>query len=374
MNGLFVDCRYVRIGRHDGISRFSAGIVTALAKLRPLTMIISDERQLELLPDLPWVLGPSPTAITEPLAALYFNRFEPDLVYTPMQTMGPWGRRFGLVTTVHDLIYYENRTPPRYLSPFVRLVWRVYHLWWGFQRGLLRRADAHVAVSETTRRLMLRHRLTPHPIEVVPNAADLRVDRPRERPAGQHLVYMGAFLPYKNVETLARMMHELPGYRLHLTSAARDSERDRLERLAPEGSLVFHQGSSDEEYRLLLGSATALVTASLNEGFGLPILEAMSLAVPVVVSDIPVFREVAGEAAVFADPRSPSAFAAAVRALEDPDQWRARSAAVLRASQGYSWEESARRLLAVLERVERQRGVTPPRRSCLLRGAAARRG
>ena len=47
---IVVDCRYTRIGQHDGISRFTAGIVTELAKRHPLTMLVSDHRQLDMLP------------------------------------------------------------------------------------------------------------------------------------------------------------------------------------------------------------------------------------------------------------------------------------------------------------------------------------
>jgi len=47
---LVVDCRYVTPGRHNGISRYTAGLVHALADLHPLTMLISDERQLAHLP------------------------------------------------------------------------------------------------------------------------------------------------------------------------------------------------------------------------------------------------------------------------------------------------------------------------------------
>ena len=352
---IIFDCRYIRFGRHDGISRYTAGLVAELAKLHPVTMMIYDERQLELLPDLPWVMGPSPRAITEPLAALYFNRYAPDIVYTPMQTMGPWGRRFGLVTTVHDLIYYSNRTPPRNMAWPVRLIWRLYHLSWGPQRGLLRRADAHVAVSQTTRDLMVGNRLTPHPITVITNGIDDVIGAPRSAPTGRDLVYMGSFMPYKNVELLARAMRELPGYLLHLMSRATPADRRRLVALAPEGSLVFHDGASDEEYASLLQTCVALVTASRNEGFGLPLAEAMSVGTPVVVSDIAVFREVGGDAPLYVDPDDASGFAAAVRGLEDAAEWTARSALSIARAEPYRWAASARQLLALLTEVHERR-------------------
>lgn len=50
---LYFDCRYIRVGHHDGISRFSAGLFTALAKLVDVTAVISDLRQLDKLPLAP---------------------------------------------------------------------------------------------------------------------------------------------------------------------------------------------------------------------------------------------------------------------------------------------------------------------------------
>jgi glycosyltransferase involved in cell wall biosynthesis len=347
---ILFDCRYTRFPRHDGISRFTSGLVTALAKLVPVTMVISDERQLPMLPELPWVLAPSPTAITEPLVSRRLNRFEPDVVFTPMQTMGPFGRKFGLVTTVHDLIYYENRTPPRDLAWPIRLLWRLYHLSWAPQRALLGRADAHATVSETTRDLMLRHHLTKHPITVVPNAVDPALVG-RDTAPERDLVYMGSFMPYKNVELLAKSMALLPGYTLHLLSRADESIVRRLTVLAPQGSLEFHQGVSDEGYAELLSTATALVTASLNEGFGLPLVEAMAGGTPIAVSDIPIFREIGGDAAVYFDPRSPESFAAAIRELEDPAEWKRRSQLATVRAAHYSWDASARALLDTLEAV-----------------------
>jgi glycosyltransferase involved in cell wall biosynthesis len=357
---ILFDCRYTRFERHDGISRFTSGLVGALAKLTPVTMIISDERQLALLPELPWVMGPSPTANTEPLVSRRFNRFHPDVVFTPMQTMGPFGRQFGLVTTIHDLIYYENRTPPRDLAWPIRLLWRLYHLSWGPQRALLSRSDAHATVSETTRDLMIRHHLTRHPITVVSNAVDPTLVGHDANPT-RDLVYMGSFMPYKNVELLARGMELLPGYTLHLLSRADDATVRRLVALAPEGSLEFHHGASDQEYTAILSTATALVSASLNEGFGLPLIEAMSGGTPVAVSDIPIFREIGGDAAVFFDPADPASFAAAIRSLEVPAEWKLRSKLARERASHYSWDASARALLGALTAVYDTRKASQPR-------------
>lgn len=353
---ILFDCRYTRFERHDGISRFTAGLVGALAKLVPVTMMISDERQLRLLPDLPWLKGPSPTAITEPWVSRRFNRFEPDVVFTPMQTMGPFGRRFGLVTTVHDLIYYENRTPPRDLPWPIRVLWRLYHLSWAPQRWLLNRADAHATVSETTRELMVRHHLTKRPITVVPNAVDADFVV-RDLEPTRDLVYMGSFMPYKNVDLLARGMALLPGYTLHLLSKADEATVARLTGLAPAGALRFHGGVTDAEYGEVLSHATALVSASLNEGFGLPLIEAMSGGTPVAVSDIPIFREIGGDAAMFFDPTSPESFAAAIRALEKPAEWKKRSRLSRARAGHYSWDRSAEALLGALTAVNAARGT-----------------
>ncbi|WP_150309141.1 glycosyltransferase family 4 protein [Planctomonas psychrotolerans] len=349
---LVFDCRYTRVGRHDGISRYTAGLVAAVARRHDLTMLISDHRQLEMLPDLPWELVPPPTSAREPLLALRVNRIRPDVVYSPMQTMGTLGRRYRVVLTMHDAIYYTHRTPPRDLPTAIRLLWRLYHLSWAPQRALLNRADAVVTVSETTERLMREHRLTRRPITVVRNAATLAgmappADGTRERV----LVYMGSFMPYKNVETLVAGMRHLPDYELHLMSGISAADRARLTRVAPDARVVFHDGASDEEYATLLGRATALVTASRDEGFGIPLVEAMSLGTPVVVSDIPIFREIGGDAALYFEARNARSFADAVRSLEGSDQWQRRSAEALRQADLFSWERSADALLDLLLRV-----------------------
>ena len=349
---ILFDCRYTRIGRHDGISRFTAGLVGALAERHPVTMLISDHRQLELLPDLPWELIASPTSVGEPWVARRVNKLKPDIVFTPMQTMGGFGRRYRLVLTVHDLIYYRHPTPPRDLPGFVRGLWRLYHLAWWPQRLLLNRSDAVVTVSETTKGLMDENKMNRRPVSVVPNAADMP-QIPEERasrtaPESKSLVYMGSFMPYKNVDTLARAAAQLPDYRLHLMSRVTPAERERLSALAPGAQLVFHDGATDEDYAETLARATALVTASRDEGFGIPLVESMTLGTPVVVSDIPIFREIGGRSALYFPADDPDALVARIRHLEEPGVWAERSAGSRQEAARFTWKTSAERLLTVL--------------------------
>jgi glycosyltransferase involved in cell wall biosynthesis len=208
-------------------------------------------------------------------------------------------------------------------------------------------------VSDTTKGLIAEHRLTKRPVYVVPNAADMPALAPgraeRTAPESKSLVYMGSFMPYKNVDTLVRAVALLPEYTLHLMSRVTEAERRRLGELAPGARLVFHDGASDEEYAETLAAATALVTASHDEGFGIPLVEAMTLGTPVVVSDIPIFREIGGRAALFFPADEPEQVAARVRHLEEDGVWAARSAASRAQAERYTWDGSARHLLTVLE-------------------------
>ena len=353
---ILIDARFTRTDQHDGISRYGASLIEAVARRADVAMLVNDERQLALLPDVPHVLVPSPVSPAELFIAARINRLEPDVVFCPMQTMGTWGRRYPLILTLHDLIYYEHRQPPAFLPAPVRLLWRLYHLAYWPQRLLLDRADIVATVSRTTEALMAAKRLTRRPVRIVGNAPQPgRTPRAADAGADRTLVYMGSFMPYKNVETAIAGMRELPEYELHLLSRISPARRAELEAEAPAGArLVFHNGVSEDEYEKLLLRATALVSLSRSEGYGLPLVEAMSLGTPVIASDIPIFREVGGAGASLVDPDSPAEFAAAVRALEAPGAWEAASRAALAQAGEFSWDRSAEALLAAADEARKQ--------------------
>lgn len=363
-----MDARYTRTDYHDGISRYGASLIEATARIADVTMIISDEAQLKMLPsDIPWVIVTAPTSTQEPWVANQLNAYHPDVVFSPMQTMGSAGRQYGLILTLHDLIYYQHRTPPHDLPSAIRVLWRLYHLQYWPQRMLLDRADAVATVSKTTQRLMRKYRLTRRPIRVISNAASEHTE-PRDTSSSRqkNLVYMGSFMRYKNVEPLIQAMRYLPDYTLHLLSPISKEREEELVGLAaiPE-NIIFHHGVSDDQYREILCSSTALVSLSRSEGFGLPVVEAMSVGTPVILSDLEIFREVggAGGAARYVPlndaEEQAKVLAQRVRELEDPPVFEEASTVAVQQSQKFTWDESARRLVSLAEEVARQRENRP---------------
>lgn len=351
------DARYIRTDHHDGISRYSAELLRALAELTRdeprvrLAALISDPAQLEHVPRLPHLTGPAVTSPAEALTSLELNRYRPDVVFSPMQTMGSWGRRYKLILTLHDLIYYEHPRPPSDLPLPIQWGWRAYHKAWWPQRVALNRADAVVTVSETSREQIVAHRLTKREVRVVPNAASSAAVPDTEALArlatrGKDLLYMGSFLPYKNVETLLRAAARLPEYTLHVLSRISPAREAQLHASAGTAdNVVFHRGVTEAEYQDLLSSCAALLTASRAEGYGLPLIEAFAAGAPVVCSDTPIFREVAGDAAGYAPADDDAAFAARVRELTDPQLAQSRVVAGLERVRAHTWGDSARRLL-----------------------------
>ena len=280
------------------------------------------------------------------------NQYAPDVVFSLLQTFGAKGRTFKLVLTQHDMIYYHYRTPPHNLSPLLRLGWFLYHLTYAPQRAALNSADLVATVSHTTQRDFELTKLTRRPIVVIPNAPqDLKKyasntthnDRPK------HIVYMGSFMPYKNVETLIKGMAWLPGRTLHLMSKISAKRRAQLDAITPEGTnIIYHNGVSDEVYARVLANNAVLATASLYEGFGIPVAEALALGVPAVVSDLPIFHEVAAGGALYFDPNDPKTFADAVLKL---DSIPVRDALIKKGEEhvaGFTWDVSARALLNAL--------------------------
>jgi glycosyltransferase involved in cell wall biosynthesis len=154
-------------------------------------------------------------------------------------------------------------------------------------------------------------------------------------------------MPYKNVETLIRGVGLTDSFELHLLSKIDSKRKSDLELFAQTANarVVFHNGVSDEEYQELLRDAFALVSASKDEGFGIPLVEAMQVGTPVVVSDLEIFREVASVAGKFFEASKPTEFAEQLTALLNQKVWEQCSKDSLAQAALFNWNDSADALL-----------------------------
>jgi glycosyltransferase involved in cell wall biosynthesis len=152
--------------------------------------------------------------------------------------------------------------------------------------------------------------IDPAKIFVVYIAVDLDVARtevtcPPKDESAPYLLMVGASWKHKNaMEMLEEHSRWAPRFRLKILAGA-GQYRERLQKRAMELGLAqrvdFIETASEAELADLYRGCSSLVYPSLMEGFGLPPLEAMAHGRPVIVSDIPVFREILGDAPYFVE-------------------------------------------------------------------------
>lgn len=245
------------------------------------------------------------------------------------------------VVTIHDLNFltYPERTTAEVRRDYPALTRQHAH-----------RADQVIVVSAFTAREVEERLEVPRDRISICSPGAPAWPRRGSAPADGYVLFFGTLEPRKNVGTLLDAYEHLAATRrdvphLVLAGKATDQSGPWLERIAraPLNRLVRHLGyiASDDRPALFAG-ARMLVQPSFEEGFGLPVLEAMTVGVPVVAANAGALPEVGGDAVVLAPPSDPLALADAMARLLDDDglvercieRGYARSA-------HYSWERTA---------------------------------
>jgi glycosyltransferase involved in cell wall biosynthesis len=233
------------------------------------------------------------------------------------------------VLTIQDLSFERD---PSVLRPWERLVFRRFVPW------SVRRAARVLAISERTKADVAEL----YGVEAV--VTPLGVD-PAFAPGAapdSYLLLVGSVEPRKNPLAAAEAAREV-GRPLVVAGPVRDEAL--AQELRARGADLRGYVAKDELARLYRGAA-CLVFPSRYEGFGLPLVEAMASGTPVVAAPDAALREVAGDAAVFAEP---TALADGVRrALAERERL---VAAGLERARRFTWEETARRTVAVYREV-----------------------
>lgn len=234
--------------------------------------------------------------------------------------------------------------------------------------SILRRADRIITISECSKRDIVRvYGVSVAKITVTLLAADssFRPDRdgsPSGAIAELHSPYVlnvGTLEPRKNLDGLlkafARAKKMGIPHKLVVTGAKGWGESriaGLVKSLDLESSVIFTGFVEDADLPHLYGRADFFVYPSLYEGFGLPVLEAMSSGTPVITSDSSSIPEVAGNAALLVDPRSEIELAAAIMKLAgDAGLRQSMREKGLAQAKKFSWERTVQETLQVYAEV-----------------------
>ena len=232
-----------------------------------------------------------------------------DVIWYPWNGM-TWESDVTSVATVHDIWPFVVPAHDRRVREREQTHYRV----------TCKRASLIVAVSEFTKSEIVRHLgVAPEMIRVIPQGVPppLPVARPaRSSTASRYVLFVGEVEPRKDIDTLLAAMARLPhDIRTQTALVVVGRSHGLSPRAHPDVHLEL-TGELDDDRRLAEWYAGAAVFAfpSKYEGFGLPVLEAMSYGAPVVASDAASIPEVGGDAALYFPSGDADALAARMRA------------------------------------------------------------
>ncbi|MGE5691114.1 MAG: glycosyltransferase family 4 protein [Pseudomonadota bacterium] len=323
------------LGRNrTGDETYTENLLRALAPLAEGVRIAAVTRRPELVP-----AGIEPVALAARSQELrmavslprLLRRLRPALAH--FQHALPLRLDVPAVVTIHDLSFERD---PSLMGLLDRLTFKT------MVPRAVRRAERVLAVSERTRGDLRELYGTPDAkIVVTPNGVDPAFG-PGEADGEPFLLFVGAIQERKDPLAAADAAAAVG---LPLVVVGPEKEPALARELERRGARLRGYVAKPELAELYRAAA-ALLLPSRYEGFGLPVLEALASGTPVVAAPEPALREVAGDAAVYADR---DGFADGVRrALAERDRLRA---AGLERAKAFSWEETARRTLAVYREV-----------------------
>jgi len=318
---------------------------------------------------------------------LYFKKKE---ITRPVFRGGHWAYKglgskvlwltgaFGMDRTLDVYIFF---TPviPFFLRPKRAIVFVLDFAYWSGHRSwrdelsarmlfflhnrALRKADVVVAISEETKQQVIQlFGISSERIKVVPLSYVPLGEKTDALPVpGDFFLFAGVLKERKNIAGVIRAFalfarsdnsYELLIAGKH-SGAYTESLLSLVRELGVEKRVHFLDYVTDAQLAYLYAKACAFVFPSFIEGFGMPVLEAMNAGLPVITSKQGALAEIAGNAALLVDPRSPEDIAAAMSRIAGDFQLREnlKKKGFLRAAQ-FSWQKTATEILEIVGEVK----------------------
>lgn len=366
-----------------GVSRYTSNLVRALAQqeknklalygssLRQHDLLVKElgktlkdinpQRYQLCLKHLPvelqgrlWRIGLNPVKKALPKISVFHS----------WDWLQPPDKNLPLVSTIHDLaiLKYTETAHPKILAAHQRS-WKI----------LKQRQAQILTVSESSKKDIVELlQIDPRLITVTPEALPFETELTSQKLSDNlelrsklksklqldqpYILFVGSREPRKNLSRLIKAWQPLAkDYQLLIAGENAWDDSQKLQ----QSNLRFLGRVSDLELATLYHYAEVFAYPSLDEGFGLPILEAFAHGVPVLSSDIPAIREVAGNAAELVDPENIEAISEGLKKLvnENKADSAKRIQRMIIRLHLFNWQKTARATMAVYQRAVDEQGV-----------------
>jgi glycosyltransferase involved in cell wall biosynthesis len=353
-------------GRADGTTRYTAEMAKRLPD-------ISKEDTWELYgpcakPSIPltsnttWHASPFPMGWTQARLPFELMRDKPDVLFMPIQQLPIFRpHRTKTVAVIHDLAFHEYHEQFRYKD------WLLLHT---FSAQVANEADAIIAVSNATKKDIEKYYGRKHNVHVVHHGIDhdrFHIFTKEEKASGfnniqkkypritkPYILYVGQIQPRKNIIRLIETFEHLDQKDLQLVIAGgygwnNEEIYKRITTSNKAGSIVVTGAVPDELLPLLYANAETFVLPSLQEGFGIPLIEAAACGVPLVTSNRSSMKEIAEGTGVLVNPESPTSIATGItEALQHKKEYSQKSKDM---ASRFSWDITAEKTLHILKEV-----------------------
>ncbi|MBP8961190.1 glycosyltransferase family 4 protein [Patescibacteria group bacterium] len=303
------------------------------------------------------------------------NQF--DVLFSPIHTL-PFlalvltSPKIKTISVIHGLEFLTNQQPLRLLQKMTK--------------GLPERltcmfSDQIVAPSDATRESILKMAqkngwiLKNKDIKVVPEGvADIFMKHKTYTeksyqgklaqyniPNEPYLIFISTIQPRKNLKAIVEAISIVKnqyGKKINLVVCGKkgwnyQDDLNSPQKFGVKDQVFFVGRVPDEDLVILLKNAKAFISASLDEGFGLPVLEAMTVGTPLIISKIPAHKALAGEFAIYIDQNSTQDIAQKINLFleEDKEVTKKKVEGAKRLAGNYSWEESARQISGLFHKI-----------------------
>lgn len=262
------------------------------------------------------------------------------------QNFSPFFGSFKKINYIHDIIF-EDR--PEFFTKKEKLYFFP-------MKYLSMKADLVITISKNEKDRIIRKGYSKnvayvyHGIDTsMKNMAKSVKNLPKE-----YILAVGRINIRKNISTLIRSISLIKNKNMKLVIVGEDSwKKENInidEKL--KSRIVFLKNISNEELGHIYSNAKVFCFVSLDEGFGLPIVEAMSFGIPVICSNISVMPEVSGNAGILVDPYSENQIADKIDLLlSDKLFYEQQQKLSIKKASEYSWEKSTEKIIKLCEQL-----------------------